>query len=142
MPNINQPAADLMTGGQPSLSDLVVLKDEGFRTIIDLRVPGEFTDFDEAKEVQALGMTYVNLPISMGQGFSEGSAKRFDALPCASRQTCTDPLRQQRSGGGFVCLARSLCPRRLGGCGLGERRGCRHSGLEAHDQELLSKSSQ
>ena len=80
MPNINRSAADFMTGGQPSLSDLVALKDEGFRTIIDLRVPGEFTDFDEAKEVEALGMTYANLPISMGQGFSEDSAKSFDAL--------------------------------------------------------------
>lgn len=54
----------ILTGGQPTIADLELLKEEQFSTIINLRTPTERINFDEAKAVDELGMEYVSIPIS------------------------------------------------------------------------------
>lgn len=63
LPHQKEPFDDILVAGQPNLEQLEYLADEGFTTVINLRMPGEFDDFDEAAEVQQLGMRYVHIPL-------------------------------------------------------------------------------
>lgn len=69
----------VVTGGQPSASDLKVLKQRGFGTIINLRTAGEDLGFDEAAEAKALGLTYVSIPVSVGEGLDVETAVKLRA---------------------------------------------------------------
>ncbi|MCF3971901.1 fused DSP-PTPase phosphatase/NAD kinase-like protein, partial [Pseudomonas aeruginosa] len=68
------------TGGQPTLEELKRLKDDGVRTVIDLRGPQEDRGYDEAREVEALGMSYIALPISGKEDISAEKAQALHAL--------------------------------------------------------------
>jgi len=51
-----------LTAGQPSESDLALLKERGVSTVITLRTDPEVTQFDEAALVEELGMNFVSIP--------------------------------------------------------------------------------
>ena len=55
---------EIVYSGQPSEDDFQVVKDAGFKTVINLRPTAEMS-FDEKKVVEGLGMAYVNIPITM-----------------------------------------------------------------------------
>ncbi len=80
MKNPQTPTDSLLTGGQPSKGDLAKVQSKGYRTVINLRLPNEFDDFDEAAEVDALGMTYIEMPINMRGDLNAQSAIQFDKL--------------------------------------------------------------
>ena len=65
-PNAGQPLPWLATAGQPSLADFKAAHAAGVRTVIDLRDPMEPRPFDEAAEMAALGITYINVPVTPG----------------------------------------------------------------------------
>lgn len=75
-----QPRPGLHTGGQPTAEDLKRLKDEGVRTVIDLRGPQEARGYDEAGEAKALGLAYVALPISGKDDINAENARALHAL--------------------------------------------------------------
>ena len=62
--NVQQFTPQFIVGGQPSEHDLVIISKSGIKTVINLRGEGEFNDFDEKAKVEALGMTYITIPIS------------------------------------------------------------------------------
>jgi uncharacterized protein (TIGR01244 family) len=62
--NFNQPAANLITGGQPSQADLKMLQAAGISKVINLRGPDEIISFDEQAAAETLGMTYISLPVA------------------------------------------------------------------------------
>ena len=70
---------NVTVSGQPSLEQLQQLAGEGFVTVINLRRPGEFDEFDEAAEVAALGMTYVHIPIKNIKSIEEADAEALHA---------------------------------------------------------------
>lgn len=78
--NPQTPVLGVMTGGQPSENDLVQLHQQGYGTVINLRVPGEFDEYDEAKLVEELGMTYISLPIDVQGGLTTANAAMLDQL--------------------------------------------------------------
>ena len=49
-------------GGQPSAADLAIARDQGVRTVINLRRPDEPAGFDEPAETARLGLRYEALP--------------------------------------------------------------------------------
>lgn len=49
--------------GQPNEETLVLAKEAGFTTVIDFRAADEDRGFDEEREVVALGMNYVSIPV-------------------------------------------------------------------------------
>lgn len=53
----------IVSAGQIGASDLDHLKDSGYATIIDLRVPDEPRPFDEPAAVEKAGLRYVNIPV-------------------------------------------------------------------------------
>lgn len=59
--NFGQMDERFYRGGQPEKDDYLALKDLGIKTVIDLR--NDPTDYEKA-EVEALGMKYVNIPMT------------------------------------------------------------------------------
>lgn len=55
---------DLYLASMPTAADLEEARAMGVKTVVNLRRPAEHADFDEAAAVAALGLVYVNLPIS------------------------------------------------------------------------------
>ncbi len=81
MTNLRQPMETLTTGGQPSEGDLRTFAERGYELVINLRVPGEFNDFNEAEVVEGLGMRYVNIPVTGMADLTPENAKLLhDAL--------------------------------------------------------------
>ena len=62
--NTGQPLEYLATAGQPEEVHLKRLAEAGYRTVVDLRTPGETPRPDEwGKVVRRAGMEYVNIPV-------------------------------------------------------------------------------
>ena len=78
--NPQKPVLGVMTGGQPSEDDLRKLRDEGYGTVINLRLPEESAGFDEADLVEELGMTYISLPVDVRDGLTQANAAKLDQL--------------------------------------------------------------
>jgi len=51
------------TGGQPTVAQIASLKQEGFRTIVNLREPSEYDAAAEEAAAKEHGLTYVNIPV-------------------------------------------------------------------------------
>ena len=72
------PAENVMTGGQPRLADLPVLKEKGVTTVINLRGLGENLGFDETAELQKLGIKYVQIPMCNAADLTLDNVKKLD----------------------------------------------------------------
>lgn len=70
----------ILSGGQPSLQDLKVLKTMGVTRIVNLRTTGEFDEFDEAAEVKKLGLEYHTIEVNGGDGVNLENASELDRL--------------------------------------------------------------
>jgi uncharacterized protein (TIGR01244 family) len=64
VPQFNRPRPGLYTGGQPEPSAWAGLAKAGIATVINLRPDFEMPGRNEAMEVAAAGLTYVNVPIA------------------------------------------------------------------------------
>lgn len=79
----------ILAGGQPDEDALRTAAHEGYRTILNMRGPGEEGSLDNEEDlVRSLGMNYVTLPIASAAAFNEKTARRLveilgkpDALP-------------------------------------------------------------
>lgn len=60
----HHPAPNLVTGGQPRVEDWLALRGRQVTTVINLRTDAEMGDRDEAQEVRAAGLDYVQIPIA------------------------------------------------------------------------------
>ena len=78
IPNAVVIAEGILGGGQPDEAALRRAAEAGYRTIVDMRLPGEERPFeDEAAFVRSLGMEYVALPVSGADAYSEANARRL-----------------------------------------------------------------
>lgn len=80
LPNLANPAPNLVTAGALQAKDIPVIARAGVRHVIDLRVDSETPDFDEAVAVRNAGMAYHNLPIRGAEDLTRDNAVRFDRL--------------------------------------------------------------
>lgn len=64
VPHCRLPRPQLVTGGQPDADAWQHLARAGIRAVVNLRPPEEMAGRDEAAEVQAAGLTYINVPIA------------------------------------------------------------------------------
>ena len=77
IPNYHLVRPGLATAGQPSEDALGKLKALGFRTVINLRTPGEQRAGAEEEAVRAQGLRYVSVPVDSATfGPAEVSAVR------------------------------------------------------------------
>ncbi|MCB1561754.1 MAG: hypothetical protein KDI75_11790 [Xanthomonadales bacterium] len=75
--NYRQPAAGLFTGGQPEQAEWQALAAAGITTVINLRGAEETPDRDEAAEVSAQGMRYLNIPVAGAADVNDATADRL-----------------------------------------------------------------
>lgn len=70
------PVDGITSSGQPTEAALQVFADAGYVAVVDLRRDSESRGFDEAAAVEALGMSYVSLPVDPkgGINFENASA--------------------------------------------------------------------
>jgi protein tyrosine phosphatase (PTP) superfamily phosphohydrolase (DUF442 family) len=52
----------ICTGGQPTMEELEKLKADGVKSIVNLRLPGEYNAAEEAAKVKELGLRYFHIP--------------------------------------------------------------------------------
>lgn len=64
--NACQALPTVVTGGQPTADQLTALARAGGGIVLDIRDPMEPRPFDEPAHIRALGMEYVNVPVSSG----------------------------------------------------------------------------
>lgn len=64
VPQARNPRPGLFTGGQPQASAWLALAKAGITTVVNLRPPSEMPERNEAEEVTAAGLTYVNVPVA------------------------------------------------------------------------------
>jgi uncharacterized protein (TIGR01244 family) len=76
---LHQPLPGLYTAGQPAASDWRAIKADGIRTVINLRTPGELKDRDEAAEVRAAGLRYIEIPVEGATGINASNAQLLHA---------------------------------------------------------------
>jgi protein tyrosine phosphatase (PTP) superfamily phosphohydrolase (DUF442 family) len=78
MMNVRSPMEGVATAGQPEKEHLEKLSEAGYKTVLDLRTPGEERGFDEAETVREAGMEYENIPLTAEPGsFDDDSFERF-----------------------------------------------------------------
>lgn len=75
VPNATLLDDQFIGAGAPSQEGLEQAKKQGIHTIIDLRSPEEGT-LEEAQQAEALGLRYVNIPMSVSN-FSEAQANQI-----------------------------------------------------------------
>jgi uncharacterized protein (TIGR01244 family) len=78
--NRAEPLPGITTSGQPDEAALEELADAGFTTIIDLRAPAEDRGIDEPAVVEALGMSYVTLPVAGADDVTYENAAALEAV--------------------------------------------------------------
>lgn len=77
LPNARQPMEGLVSGGQPSPEQLALARDMGFKTVVNLRTDGE--PGSGRDEVEALGFSYLWLPIDGAEALTAENALAFAA---------------------------------------------------------------
>ena len=76
LPKGKAPLEGILTGGQPSPAQFETLAGLGYKTVINMRAPGEKGSTDPAF-VESLGMTYVSIPIAGAADISEENARKL-----------------------------------------------------------------
>lgn len=71
-----------LVSGQPSKADLVALAERGVTTVVCMRSDEEMAEleFDEPAAVEALGMTYVHIPMGRDHGYEPHQVARLNAV--------------------------------------------------------------
>lgn len=80
LPNRKDPLDGITTAGQPSAPQLEAVAEAGYKTVIDLRTPGEDRGMDEKATVEGLGMHYANLPVQGASGVTYANAAALEKL--------------------------------------------------------------
>lgn len=63
-PNATSPEPGILLAGQPTGEQIQLAAEDGYKTLIDLRMPEELRGFDEVEAARLTGLVYVNLPVS------------------------------------------------------------------------------
>jgi len=89
IPHAKNPLPNVLTGGQPTPAHIEQAQAAGYKTIINLRMPGENGTWDEASKAAELGMTYISIPIAGRDGLSKDNAS---ALMAAIQKHSDEPV--------------------------------------------------
>jgi protein tyrosine phosphatase (PTP) superfamily phosphohydrolase (DUF442 family) len=87
-PNFGAPHPGFFTSGQPDREQFEALREQGVKTVIDIRDPMEPRPVDEPALMRELGMTYLN--VSVRQGALDDAV--MDAVLEAIRKSDSQPL--------------------------------------------------
>lgn len=92
----------ISVGSQPTADDLAGLKEEGFRSVVNLREKNEddqsLEPDQEGKKVEELGMQYLHLPVHEGEMSEELVDKFREKIDSLSRPVYVHCKSGKRSG--------------------------------------------
>lgn len=60
----SQPEPGMIAAGQPTAEQLKEAAKAGYKTVLDLRPPGEARGYDEPQAAKEAGLEYVNIPVT------------------------------------------------------------------------------
>ncbi len=66
---------DVCTGGQPAMSDLEKMKEQGVKAVLNLRRAEEYNAEEEAAKVKELGLAYFHIPVNGAEPKDEQAAE-------------------------------------------------------------------
>lgn len=89
LPNLMQPEAGYVSGGQPNPDQLAAAAQAGIKRVINLRPPSEDAGYDEAAAAAKLGLEYEVLAIANAQDLNLDKVRQLDALLAAEPQKST-----------------------------------------------------
>ncbi len=125
----------LYSSGQPAQSEFAELAAMGVRTLINLRPPSEFNDFDERAAATRLGMDYLQMAVAGSADLTPALVREFDAVLNRAR-ACGDVLIYCRSGN-RVGAAMALAAAWIHGAGKAEALALgRRAGLTAMEATI------
>ena len=79
----------IATGGQPTEKQLSLIKDAGYKTVINLALPtSDNALVNEIESVEALGMQYINIPID----FKRPTQEEFNLFCQVMEQNKKQPI--------------------------------------------------
>ena len=105
LPNGKSPSDRLVTGGQPSEAQLRQAKAAGIDTVVNLRMPGEYGDFDEAALARQLGLAYVAIPVGGMADINRANAEKLDRALAAGGSVLVHCASGNRVGALLACRA-------------------------------------
>lgn len=79
LPKGAEPIEGVLTGGQPTADQLEVLAELGYGTVVNMRGLDEKGTTNPAA-VEALGMTYVSIPVTGAADVNEANARRLGEI--------------------------------------------------------------
>lgn len=77
MANAKHVSDTLIVGGQPTVQDLALAKEQGVLTVISLRGAAEKNEFNEAEEVERRDMRFVAIPVAGKDDVTFENAQRL-----------------------------------------------------------------
>jgi len=80
IPNARMLGDDVLTGGQPTAEQLEQAAAAGYRTVVNLRTPGEEGAWDEAPLADEMGLRYVAIPVAGGEGLTLENVRQLAAV--------------------------------------------------------------
>ena len=97
---LREPRPGLYTAGQPATGDWSAIAARGVTTVVNLRTPSEMKGRDEAAEVRAAGMRYIEIPVAGADGITDANARLLrDALAAANGPVLVHCASANRAGG-------------------------------------------
>ena len=78
--NAKMPRPGVLVGGQPTPEHFEEAARLGYRTVVNLRGPGEKGSWDEGAKAAELGLDYVEIPVVGAEGISEENARAVAAV--------------------------------------------------------------
>ena len=100
-----QPRGNLYSAGQPAASDWSAIAARGITTVINLRPQTEMQGRDEASEVRAAGMDYVEIPVADGASITADNARKLhEAIASANGRPVLVHCASANRAGGLLAL--------------------------------------
>lgn len=99
------PRPGLYSAGQPAESDWRAIASRGVTTVINLRPMDEMQGRDEATEVRAAGMDYIEIPVANGAAITQDNARKLsEAIASANGAPVLVHCASANRAGGLLAL--------------------------------------
>lgn len=102
---LREPRLGLYTAGQPAAGDWEAIAARGVSTVVNLRTAAEMQGRDEAAEVRAAGMRYIEIPVAGADGITEANARLLRDALAGSKGPVLVHCASANRAGGLLALA-------------------------------------
>ena len=133
------PRPNLYSAGQPAESDWRGIAARGITTVVNLRPVGEMLGRDEASEVLAAGMRYIDIPVADGAAITLDNARKLsEAVASANGAPVLVHCASANRAGGLLALMAAKEEGMADEAALEFGRNAGMKSTEARVREILS----